>query len=57
MRGVSTGGEPVLLPHSPELFATAKADYAYTPGATCPEFDRFVAWFTDGDPLLVEHIL
>lgn len=51
------GGEPRLIPYTPELFATAKSDLTYDPDATCPKFENFLEWFTCGDGGLVLLLL
>lgn len=45
---VLEGGEPVLRPHTPRLFALASAEYSYDPDAQCPRFRKWLKWFTSG---------
>ena len=47
------GGEPQLVPHSRDLFATAKSEFTYDPEAKCSRFDDFMNWFACGDSGLV----
>lgn len=43
-----SGGQPVLRPHSDDLFATSRTDYDYDPEATCKKFEKFLDRFTCG---------
>ncbi|MCO8121322.1 phage/plasmid primase, P4 family [Stieleria sp. TO1_6] len=51
------GGDPRLVPHTPDLFATSKTELTYEPKAKCSKFDEFLDWFACGDSGLVLLIL
>ena len=51
------GGEPRLVPHSCDLFATAKSEFIYDPKAKCSRFDEFMNWIACGDSGLVLLLL
>ncbi|WP_430451930.1 DNA primase family protein [Rhodopirellula europaea] len=51
------GGEPRLIPHTPDLFATAKSGFSYDQKAKCSRFDKFMDWFACGDAGLVLLLL
>lgn len=51
------GGEPRLLPHTSDLFATTRSSFRYEPEAKCSRFDQFMDWFACGDAGLVMLLL
>lgn len=50
MEPMYAGDDPVLIPHTSDLFAMGSVGYDYDPEARCDLFDEFMEWFSSGDP-------
>jgi P4 family phage/plasmid primase-like protien len=46
---VVSGAPPVLVAHTPDLFAVCGVPYRHEPNATCPQWLKFVRWMVGGN--------